>query len=85
MAGVFGAEVDRALAVLAAGGTLEDEALDDRSGDAGTVPEVGQRGVGAGGHDPRPRVCGGCARGTAHEHAASQDMTAKGAPLAHNT
>jgi hypothetical protein len=29
MAGVFGAEVDRALAVLAAGGTLEGEALDD--------------------------------------------------------
>ncbi len=26
MAGVFGAEVDRALAVLAAGGTLEGEA-----------------------------------------------------------
>jgi 1,4-dihydroxy-2-naphthoyl-CoA hydrolase len=29
MAGPFGAEVDRALAVLAAGGTLEGDALDD--------------------------------------------------------
>jgi len=29
MAGLFGAEVDRALAVLAAGGTLEGDALDD--------------------------------------------------------